>query len=161
MALLVMLIGMTTTSMAKKAVLKPRLVVCTDIAPADVEPDDMESMVHLMAYADMFEIEALITSVGWNCDPYPMEWMQYLGRVIRAYDLDVPNLMKRSGQKRHLPLKKENGQQRMGYWPSAEYLDNRRVMGSMYGGIRSIGENNDSPGSELLIPMTPFDPRVP
>ena len=33
--------------------LKPRLVVCTDIAPADVEPDDMESMVRLMAYADM------------------------------------------------------------------------------------------------------------
>ena len=32
--------------------LKPRLVVCTDIAPADVEPDDMESMVRLMAYAD-------------------------------------------------------------------------------------------------------------
>ena len=51
--------------------LKPRLVVCTDIAPADVEPDDMESMVRLMAYADCFEIEALITSVGWNCDPYP------------------------------------------------------------------------------------------
>ena len=49
--------------------LKPRLVVCTDIAPADVEPDDMESMVRLMAYADCFEIEALITSVGWNCDP--------------------------------------------------------------------------------------------
>ena len=161
MALLVMLIGMTTTNMAKKAVLKPRLVVCTDIAPADVEPDDMESMVHLMAYADMFEIEALITSVGWNCDPYPMEWMQYLERVIRAYDLDVPNLMKRSGQKRHLPLKKENGQQRMGYWPSAEYLDNRRVMGSMYGGIRSIGENNDSPGSELLIRLADEDDPRP
>ena len=58
--------------------LKPRLVVCTDIAPADVEPDDMESMVRLMAYADMFEIEALITSVGWNCDPYPAEWAEYL-----------------------------------------------------------------------------------
>ena len=107
--LLLGLFGMTTTSMAKKAVLKPRLVVCTDIAPADVEPDDMESMVHLMAYADMFEIEALITSVGWNSDPYPMEWMKYLGRVIRAYDLDVPNLMKRSGQKKHLSLEKENG----------------------------------------------------
>ena len=62
--------------------LKPRLVVCTDIAPADVEPDDMESMVRLMAYADQFEIEALITSVGWNCDPYPVEWAQYLQRVI-------------------------------------------------------------------------------
>lgn len=59
-ALLLGLIGMTTTSVAKEAALKPRLVVCTDIAPADVEPDDMESMVHLMVYADMFEIEALI-----------------------------------------------------------------------------------------------------
>ena len=69
--------------------LKPRLVVCTDIAPADVEPDDMESMVRLMTYADCFEIEALITSVGWNCDPYPTEWAQYLQRVIEAYRQDV------------------------------------------------------------------------
>ena len=78
--------------------LKPRLVVCTDIAPADVEPDDMESMVRLMAYADCFEIEALITSVGWNCDPYPVEWAQYLQRVIEAYRQDVPNLMKQSNR---------------------------------------------------------------
>ena len=55
----------TTTNAAKETALKPRLVVCNDIAPADVEPDDMESMVHLMVYADMFEIEALITSVGY------------------------------------------------------------------------------------------------
>ena len=159
--MLLVLIGITTTSGARKAALKPRLVVCTDIAPADVEPDDMESMVHLVAYADMFEIEALITSVGWNCDPYPMEWMQYLGRVIKAYDRDVPNLMKRSGHKKHLSLKKENGSQQIGYWPSAEYLDNRCVMGSMYGGIRSIGENNDSPGSELLIRLADEDDPRP
>ena len=87
--------------------LKPRLVVCTDIAPADVEPDDMESMVRLMAYADQFEIEALITSVGWNCDPYPVEWAQYLQRVIEAYRQDVPKLMKRSGQKDFLALETE------------------------------------------------------
>ena len=160
-ALLFGLIGVTATSLAKEAVLKPRLVVCTDIAPADVEPDDMESMVHLLVYADMFEIEALITSVGWNCDPYPLEWSQYLGRVITAYAKDVPNLMKRSGQKKHLALKKENGSQRMGYWPSAEYLSKRAVMGSMYGGIRSIGERNDSPGSELLIRLADEDDPRP
>ena len=67
-----------------EAGLKPRLVVCTDIAPADVEPDDNESMVRLLAYADLFEIEALITSVGWNCDPYPKEWAEYLQRAIEA-----------------------------------------------------------------------------
>ena len=57
-----MFVSMTTSAMPEKENLKPRLVVCTDIAPADVEPDDMESMVRLMAYADMFEIEAIMVS---------------------------------------------------------------------------------------------------
>ena len=42
---------------AQTAELKPRLVVCTDIGAPDVEPDDMESAIRLMAYADLFEIE--------------------------------------------------------------------------------------------------------
>ena len=87
--ILLMMLGAVVTGVAQEASLKPRLVVCTDIAPADVEPDDMESMVRLMAYADQFEIEALITSVGWNCDPYPTEWAEYLQRVITAYGKDV------------------------------------------------------------------------
>ena len=41
--------------------LKPRIVVLTDIAPGDTEPDDMESVVRLLAHADLFEIEAIIT----------------------------------------------------------------------------------------------------
>ena len=141
--------------------LKPRLVVCTDIAPADVEPDDMESMVRLMAYADLFEVEALITSVGWNCDPYPVEWAEYLQRVIEAYRKDVPNLMKRSGQKSFLPMKEEEGRQYIGYWPSADYLKSRAEMGSINGGIKSIGENNDSPGSDLLIRLADEDDPRP
>ncbi|MCR5680447.1 MAG: DUF1593 domain-containing protein [Prevotella sp.] len=159
-ATIVLFVLLAFTGWAKND-LKPRLVVCTDIAPANVEPDDMESMVRLMAYADCFEIEALITSVGWNCDPYPLEWQQYLFRVITAYAKDVPNLMRRSGQKKHLSLKKENGSQQMGYWPSAEYITSRAVMGSMYGGIRSIGERNDSPGSDLLIRLADEDDPRP
>ena len=140
---------------------KPRLVVCTDIAPADVEPDDMESMVRLMSYADLFEIEALITSVGWNCDPYPTEWAQYLHEVIDAYEKDLPNLMKRTKQIAFLPLNKENARQLRGYWPSAEYMRSRAVMGSQNGGIRAIGEGNDSPGSELLIRLADEDDPRP
>ena len=153
--------GVAVICSAKKAALKPRLVVCTDIAPADVEPDDMESMVHLMVYADMFEIEAIITSVGWNCDPYPIEWAQYLHRAISAYAKDVPNLMKRSEQKSFLPLNEENGSQRIGYWPSAEYISSRAVMGSVNGGIKVIGEGNDSPGSNLLIRLADEDDPRP
>ena len=146
---------------AAEPALKPRLVVCTDIAPADVEPDDMESMVRLMAYADRFEIEAIITSVGWNCDPYPMEWREYLTRVIEAYRLDVPNLMKRSQQQSFLPMEQENGRQPLGYWPSADYIASRAVMGSQRGGIKVIGKDNDSPGSELLIRLADEDDPRP
>ena len=34
--------------------LKPRLVVLTDIAPADVEPDDMESAIRLLSLRSLF-----------------------------------------------------------------------------------------------------------
>lgn len=146
---------------AAKSDLKPRLVVCTDIAPAEVEPDDMESMVRLMAYADQFEIEALITSVGHNADPYPPEWKTYLTQVIEAYRKDVPKLMRRSKQGKFLELNKENGRQQMGYWPSADYLTERAVMGSLNGGIKAIGEGNDSPGSDLLIRLADEDDPRP
>ena len=159
-ALIVLFVLFAFSGWAKND-LKPRLVVCTDIAPADVEPDDMESMVRLMAYADCFEIEALITSVGWNCDPYPKEWAEYLQRVIEAYRLDVPKVMQRSNQKDFMPVDKENGQQHLGYWPSADYIKSRAVMGSIHGGIGAIGENNDSPGSELLIRLADEDDPRP
>lgn len=100
---------------AQKQSLKPRLVVLTDIAPGNIEPDDMESMVRLMAYADQVEIEGLITTIGWNCDPYPTEWADSLWRVIDAYEHDLPNLMKRSRQKTFLPLSEEDGRQTIGY----------------------------------------------
>ena len=159
-ALIVLFVLFTFSGWAKND-FKPRLVVCTDIAPADVEPDDMESMVRLMAYADCFEIEALITSVGWNCDPYPKEWAEYLQRVIEAYRKDVTKLMQRSKQKKFMPVDKENGQQHLGYWPSADYIKSRAVMGSIHGGIGAIGENNDSPGSELLIRLADEDDPRP
>ena len=159
--ILLLMLTVFMLSIAQETNLKPRLVVCTDIAPADVEPDDMESMVHLMVYADMFEIEALITSVGWNCDPYPVEWAQYLQQVIDAYEKDVKNLIKRSEQTSFLSLDDENERQRIGYWPSAAYLRSRAVMGSINGGIRSIGEGNDSPGSDLLIRLADEDDPRP
>ena len=141
--------------------LKPRLVVLTDIGPADVEPDDNESAVRLMSYADRFEIEAICTSIGWNCDPYPPEWAEYLYRVIDAYSVDVNNLMKRSGQDGFLSLEEENGSQKLGYWPSAEYIRSRSVMGSPRAGIGVIGEDNDTPGSDLLIKLADEDDPRP
>ena len=142
---------------SKESSLKPRIVVLTDIGPAEVEPDDNESAVRLLAYADRFEIEGIVTTIGWNCDPYPEEWAEYLTRVIDGYQVDVKNLMKRSGQAGFLA---DEDKQELGYWPSADYIRSRAVMGSTRAGIGVIGEDNDSPGSELLIRLADEnDPR--
>ncbi len=141
--------------------LKPRIVVMTDIGPAEVEPDDNESAVRLMAYADRFEIEGIITTIGWNCDPYPEEWAVYLERVIDAYQVDVQNLMKRSKQEGFKSIEEENDRQELGYWPSADYIRGRSMMGSPRAGIGVIGPDNDSPGSELLIRLADEDDDRP
>ncbi|QRX63273.1 DUF1593 domain-containing protein [Dysgonomonadaceae bacterium zrk40] len=135
--------------------LKPRMVVLTDIAPGDVEPDDMQSMIRLLAHADMFEIEALIASGGWNSSgrSYPLSWMGILHQTIDAYDKDLPNLMKRSNQKSFLTPEMENKQQEIGYWPSADYLRKRVMPGSLGLGYGEIGNNNYSKGSDFIIQL--------
>ena len=66
MALYFVLTQACTGKVSEHMDLKPRLVVLTDIAPNDVEPDDMESMIRLLVNADLFEIEALIATTGWS-----------------------------------------------------------------------------------------------
>lgn len=154
------------TSCSEKAqsdvqVLKPRIVVMTDIGPAEVEPDDNESAVRLLAYADRFEIEGIITTIGWNCDPYPEDWAVYMTRVIDAYQTDVQNLMKRSNQNSFKNIESEQGRHELGYWPSADYLRSRTVMGSVRAGISVIGKDNNSAGSDLLIRLADEDDDRP
>jgi hypothetical protein len=60
-----------------------------------------------------------------------------------------------------LSIDKENKSQSIGYWPSADYVKSRAVMGSQRGGIKVIGEGNDSPGSELLIRLADEDDPRP
>lgn len=133
----------------------------TDIGPADVEPDDNESAVRLLAYADRFEIEAIITTVGWNCDPYPSDWAEYLSRVIDGYETDVYNLMKRSEQTGFMDLEAEQGKQQLGYWPSVDYVRSRMLMGSQRAGIGVIGEDNDTPGSCKIVELLDEDDDRP
>ncbi len=133
--------------------LKPRVVILTDIAPGDIEPDDMESMVRLLAHADQYEIEALIATGGWNSSgrAYPAEWMNSIFTAIDAYSKDLPNLMKRSNQKGFNSLGQENGKQKLGYWPSAAYLKSRVALGSSRLGMKEIGANNNTQGSDMII----------
>lgn len=137
---------------------KPRLVVLTDISPDKVEPDDMESIIRLFVHADLFEIEGLIHSTGWSVSTARDDYYQLIHEAIGLYEKDLPNLRKRSGQKEHLC---DGGRQQIGYWPSADYLRERSMLGSKHRGQKFIGEDNRSPGSDWIIKLADEDDDRP
>ncbi|MDH7598040.1 MAG: DUF1593 domain-containing protein [Sedimentisphaerales bacterium] len=124
------------------------MIVLTDISPADHEPDDWESMIRLCVHADLLEIEGLIATTGWSYEQATAQSLDLIHKVIDAYEKDLPNLLKRSGQTGFL---QDESRQEIGYWPSPNYLRSRAVMGSNKRGFSHIGEDNDSAGSNLII----------
>src|SRR5690606_22686396 len=62
----------------------PRIIVSTDIGGND--PDDYQSMVHLLVYADRFDIEGLISSPPYNGRK------EHIVEVLQAYAQDYENL---------------------------------------------------------------------
>lgn len=127
---------------------KPRVVVLTDVSTW--ETDDSESLVRLLAHADMLEIEGLIFTTGWSLGTTRDDFLDLIHRSTKAYEHDLPNLKKRSGQNGH---QQDENRQKIGYWPSPQYLQARTMLGSKKRGAEHIGEGNDSPGSKLIIDL--------
>lgn len=132
------------------APLKPRIVVLTDISPAHVEPDDMESLIRLFVYADLFEIEGLVATTGWSSGGGNADWIKLIHAAINAYAKDLPNLHKRSKQEGHAT---HESRQEIGDWPSPDYLRSVTVVGSQKRGMSFIGKDNHSPGSDRIIKL--------
>ncbi len=65
---------------------KPRVIVSTDIGGSD--PDDFQSMVHYLVYADRFDTEGLISS------PPDKGRATHILEAIAAYEGDYPNLQR-------------------------------------------------------------------
>ena len=67
---------------------RPRILVTTDIGGTD--PDDDQSMVHLLLYADVLELEGLVSS------PYGPGRKKDILEVIAEYERDYATLRKHS-----------------------------------------------------------------
>ena len=67
-----------------------RVIVSTDIGGTD--PDDFQSMVHFLVYADRFDVEGLVSS------PYGPGRREHILRVIDTYASDFANLKTYSPQ---------------------------------------------------------------
>ena len=73
---------------AQKSIpVKPRILISTDIGGTD--PDDNQSLAHLLMYSEQFEIEGLVSSPSFG----PGSKSEIL-RMIDLYEKDLPKLRK-------------------------------------------------------------------
>ncbi|MCP9754591.1 DUF1593 domain-containing protein [Lacihabitans sp. CCS-44] len=73
---------------AQKAVpVKPRILISTDIGGTD--PDDNQSMAHLLMYSDRFDIEGLVSSPSYGSGS-----KEEILRMISLFEKDLPKLQK-------------------------------------------------------------------
>jgi Protein of unknown function (DUF1593). len=87
-ALLLFAILCTVTLAAQQPVpVKPRILISTDIGGTD--PDDNQSMAHLLMYSDRFHIEGLVSSPSYGNGS-----KQEILRMIGLYEKDLPQLRK-------------------------------------------------------------------
>ncbi len=112
---------------------KPRLLVTTDIGG---DPDDKQSLVRLLLYANEFDMEGVIASASGT----PGELKQAITRpdliheTIEAYGKVHANLT----------------QHAEGY-PSAEHLHGLVKSGNPQRGKQAVGEGHDTEGSRWII----------
>lgn len=125
------------SAFASVAESKPRLLVLTDLAN---EPDDEESLVRLLAYANEFDIEGIVATTSCHLRENPRE--DILRRTIAAYGEVWTNFCVHA----------------QGY-PAVERLSAVAASGQPRFGIEGVG--TPSPGSRLLArAIKSDDPRA-
>ena len=112
---------------------RPRLCVLTDIGG---DPDDQQSMVRLMVYANEFDIEGLIaTAAGTPGELKEARTRPDLIReIVAAYGQVRENLARHADD-----------------WPAAGDLAGRIKSGNPQRGRAHIGDGHDTEGSRWLI----------
>lgn len=106
-----------------------RILILTDI---ENEPDDAQSMVRFLTYANQFDVEGLVATTSIHQKNRTAS--SRIRQIVEAYGKVQPNLLL------HEP----------GYPTSAQLLSVVREGLPEYG-MDAVGEGKDSSGSELLI----------
>jgi hypothetical protein len=131
LVLIFIVVGITTLGFSQNAVHldKHRLIVTTDLGGTD--PDDIQSMIHLLVCSNVIDIEGLISTQVWMDDP---DKTAKIIEVVNWYEEVLPYLNKHA----------------VGY-PNADYLRSITKRGQEKSNMSSVGKGKDSPGSELII----------
>ena len=112
---------------------RPRLAVLTDIGG---DPDDRQSMIRLLVYANEFDLELLVASAAGT----PGELKESITRpdlileIVEAYGQVLPNLQRHATG-----------------WPQVESLRARVLPGNPRRGRPFVGADHDTAASRALI----------
>jgi hypothetical protein len=122
---------------------KPRLIVLTDIGG---DPDDQQSMIRLMHYANEFDIEGLIASAAGIPGELKKDVVhpELIREIIEAYGKVRPNLLL------HRPD-----------YPDAKYLLDRVKSGNPKRGVKNLGAVHDTEGSRWIAAVVDRDDPRP
>ncbi|MHC4842627.1 MAG: DUF1593 domain-containing protein [Planctomycetota bacterium] len=118
---------------------KPRILVLTDI---ENEPDDAQSMVRLMTYANVLDIEGLVATTSCWQHAAIADWR--IHEIVDAYGKIRDNLEKH-----------ESG------YPTHKMLKSRIKKGIPLFGMSGVGKGKDSEGSDWLISVVDKDDERP
>ena len=112
---------------------RPRLAVLTDIGG---DPDDQQSMIRLLVYANEFELELIIASASGTRGELKESVTRpdLIRQLISAYGRVLPNLQRHGTG-----------------WPSEDQLLQRVKSGNPQRGRDQIGDGHDTQGSQALI----------
>lgn len=108
---------------------KHRVLVLTDI---ENEPDDAESLVRFLTYANQWEVEGLVATTSFWKKNSIADWRIY--EILEAYRQVQPNLV----------------QHEKGY-PAYSYLKSIVKKGLPEYGMGGVGPGKDSEGSDWII----------
>ena len=83
--LAILILGLIGTQIQATDIIKPRVLVSTDIGGTD--PDDNQSMAHLLMYTDCLDLEGIVSSPSYGSGN-----REEILRMIDLYEKDLPKL---------------------------------------------------------------------
>ncbi len=116
---------------------KPRVIITTDIGQ---DPDDTQSLIRFLTYANEFEIEGIIANADNNATYEKAELRTDIVRdIIQRYGVVLANLKVHASG-----------------WPTADYLQSVTFDGVAGNGTKvavfdTIGPGKDTPGSNHIV----------
>ena len=118
---------------------RPRVIVLTDI---ENEPDDAQSLVRFLVYANQWDVEGLIATTSVHKRDHTAAWR--IREIVEAYGRVRDNL------ERHEPG-----------FPTAEHLLGLIREGQPAYGLAAIGAGKDSSGAQMIIEAADRDDDRP